>query len=81
MDEIFNKYKLEVVFYVVVYKYVFFMELSFGEVIKNNIFGILNIVGLFLKYRVKKFVFIFIDKVVNFINIMGVIKRVVEMII
>ncbi|EML6499893.1 polysaccharide biosynthesis protein [Clostridioides difficile] len=81
MDEIFNKYKPEVVFHAAAHKHVPLMESSPGEAIKNNIFGTLNIAGLSSKYRAKKFVLISTDKAVNPTNIMGATKRAAEMII
>lgn len=81
LEEIFKEFKLMIVFYVVVYKYVLLMEDSVVEFIRINVLGILNIVKLLIKYGVKKFVLVSSDKVVCFINIMGVLKCFVEFII
>lgn len=81
MFEIMEMYKLYVVYYVVVYKYVLLMEDNFEEVVCNNILGMKNIVEVVKNVEVKKFVMIFMDKVVNLFNVMGVLKWIVEMII
>lgn len=74
MFEIMEMYKLYVVYYVVVYKYVLLMEENFEEVVCNNILGMKNIVEVVKNVEVKKFVMIFMDKVVNLFNVMGVLK-------
>lgn len=83
-DKIFilmKKYELYVVYYVVVYKYVLLMEYNLEEVVKNNIFGIKNVVEVVDMCGMEMFVLIFFDKVVNLVNVMGVMKWFVEMVI
>ncbi|WP_250673708.1 nucleoside-diphosphate sugar epimerase/dehydratase [Paraclostridium ghonii] len=81
MDEIFNKYRPDVVFHAAAHKHVPLMEKSPSEAIKNNIFGTKNVAKLADKYKVKRFVLISTDKAVNPTNIMGATKRAAEMII
>ena len=81
MDEIFNKYKPDVVFHAAAHKHVPLMENSPSEAIKNNIFGTLNVARLSDTYKVKRMVLISTDKAVNPTNIMGATKRAAEMII
>lgn len=81
MDEIFNKYKPDVVFHAAAHKHVPLMENSPSEAIKNNIFGTLNVARLADTYKVKRMVLISTDKAVNPTNIMGATKRAAEMII
>ena len=81
MDEIFNKYKPEVVFHAAAHKHVPLMENSPSEAIKNNIFGTLNIAKLCDIYKIKRMVLISTDKAVNPTNIMGATKRAAEMVI
>lgn len=81
MDEIFNKYKPDVVFHAAAHKHVPLMENSPSEAIKNNIFGTLNVARLSDIYKVKRMVLISTDKAVNPTNIMGATKRAAEMII
>lgn len=81
IEEIFNKYKIEVVFHAAAHKHVPLMEDSPKEAIKNNVFGTLNLVQVANENKVKRFVLISTDKAVNPTNIMGATKRLCEMII
>lgn len=81
LEEIFNKYNIEVVFHAAAHKHVPLMEDSPKEAIKNNVFGTLNLVKTAHKYKIDKLVLISTDKAVNPTNIMGSTKRLCEMII
>lgn len=81
MDEIFEKYKPQVVFHAAAHKHVPLMETSPVEAIKNNVFGTYNVVNCSDKYGVEKFTFISTDKAVNPTSIMGATKRICEMIL
>ncbi|MEG1311763.1 MAG: nucleoside-diphosphate sugar epimerase/dehydratase [Romboutsia sp.] len=81
LEEIFSKYKIDVVFHAAAHKHVPLMEDSPKEAIKNNVFGTYNTVVMADKYKVEKFVLISTDKAVNPTNIMGATKRACEMII
>lgn len=81
LEEIFNRYKIEVVFHAAAHKHVPLMEDSPKEAIKNNVFGTLNLVQVANDFKVKRFVLISTDKAVNPTNIMGATKRLCEMII
>lgn len=81
LDNIFAKYKPEVVFHAAAHKHVPLMEKSPCEAIKNNVFGTKNVALMADKYKVKRFVLISTDKAVNPTNIMGATKRCAEMII
>lgn len=69
------------VYYVVVYKYVFFVEDNVIEGICNNVFGILVCVNVVIEVGVKNFILILMDKVVWLMNIMGVSKWMVELVL
>lgn len=81
LEEVFSKYKIDVVFHAAAHKHVPLMEDSPKEAIKNNVFGTYNLTQVASKYNVKRFVLISTDKAVNPTNIMGATKRLCEMII
>jgi FlaA1/EpsC-like NDP-sugar epimerase len=81
MDQIFEKYKPDVVFHAAAHKHVPLMEVSPLEAIKNNTVGTYNVATLSDKHCIDKFVLISTDKAVNATNIMGASKRAAEKII
>lgn len=81
LNEVFEKYKPELVFHAAAHKHVPLMENNPLEAIKNNVFGTYNVVNCADEYRVEKFVLISTDKAVNPTNIMGASKRMCEMIV
>ena len=81
VNDIFEKYRPEIVFNAAAHKHVPLMETSPNEAIKNNVFGTLNVAKAANQYGTKRFVQISTDKAVNPTNIMGASKRICEMII
>lgn len=81
LDNVFEKYKPEIVFHAAAHKHVPLMEANPLEAIKNNVFGTYNVAHSANAHDVKKFVLISTDKAVNPTNIMGASKRLCEMII
>lgn len=79
LEEVFSKYKPEVVFHAAAHKHVPMMEWNPLEAIKNNVFGTLNVAKAADKHKVKKFILISTDKAVNPPNIMGASKRIAEL--
>lgn len=70
---------MDIVFYVVVMKYVFIVEEYVFDGVLMNVYGSMNVVDVCVKCGVLVMVMILMDKVVNFLSMMGVIKCVVEL--
>lgn len=79
IQDVFSRYKPDVVFHAAAHKHVPMMELNPGEAIKNNVFGSKNVTDMALKSGAEAFVLISTDKAVNPTSIMGCTKRVTEM--
>ena len=81
LEDIFKRYRPDVVYHAAAHKHVPLMEFSPNEAVKNNCKGTLNMVKLADKYKVKRFVLISTDKAVRPTNVMGATKRICEMIV
>ena len=81
LERIFKKYKPDTVFHAAAYKHVKIVEENPITGIYNNVFGTLNITELSIKYQVSNFLLISTDKAVRPSNIMGVSKRLSELIV
>ncbi|MBO4395078.1 MAG: polysaccharide biosynthesis protein [Eubacterium sp.] len=81
MEDIFKKYKPQIVYHAAAHKHVPLMEDSPNEAIKNNVFGTYKTALAADKYGTERFVLISTDKAVNPTNIMGASKRICEMVI
>ena len=79
VEEIFEKYKPQVVIHAAAHKHVPLMELNPGEALKNNIMGTRTVADASDKYGIANFVMISTDKAVNPTSIMGSSKRIAEM--
>ena len=80
LRDVFATHRPQSVFHAAAYKHVPMMERNCFQAITNNIFGTYNVALLSRQYRVEDFVLISSDKAVNPTNIMGVTKRVAELI-
>ncbi|MHC4842335.1 MAG: polysaccharide biosynthesis protein [Planctomycetota bacterium] len=79
IEEIFERYKPEVVIHAAAHKHVPLMELNPGEAIKNNTVGTMVVADASDHFNSKNFVMISTDKAVNPTSIMGSSKRIAEM--
>lgn len=81
INQVFAKYKPDVVYHAAAHKHVPLMEDSPCESIKNNAIGTYKTAYAAMMNNCKRFVLISTDKAVNPTNIMGASKRLCEMII
>jgi FlaA1/EpsC-like NDP-sugar epimerase len=73
-------YRPDAVFHAAAYKHVPMMERNCFQAVANNVFGTYNLALLARQFQTKSFVMISSDKAVKPVNIMGVTKRVAELI-
>lgn len=78
-EEIFEKYRPEIVIHAAAYKHVPLCEFNPLSAVQNNILGTKNVIDLAKKYEAKRVVLISTDKAVRPTNIMGTTKRVCEL--
>jgi FlaA1/EpsC-like NDP-sugar epimerase len=81
INQVFRKYRPDVVYHAAAHKHVPLMEDSPCEAIKNNAIGTYKTAYAAMQNGCKRFVLISTDKAVNPTNIMGASKRLCEMII
>ena len=81
INQVFEKYKPDVVYHAAAHKHVPLMEGSPCESIKNNAIGTYKTAYAAMINGCKRFVLISTDKAVNPTNIMGASKRLCEMIV
>ena len=81
LDEVFKRFKPDIVYHAAAHKHVPLMENSPCEAIKNNVIGTYKTAYAAMMNGCKRFVLISTDKAVNPTNIMGASKRLCEMII
>jgi len=78
VEELFEKYRPEVVIHAAAHKHVPLMELNPGEAIKNNVVGTKVVADAAEDFGATSFVMISTDKAVNPTSIMGSSKRIAE---
>jgi FlaA1/EpsC-like NDP-sugar epimerase len=81
LREVVGEHRPDSIFHAAAYKHVPMMEKNCFQAIANNIFGSYNVALVAKQYGVADFLMISSDKAVNPTNIMGVTKRVAELVI
>ncbi len=81
LKQLFSKNKPQVVFHAAAHKHVPLMEANPVAAAKNNIFGSRNLIYAANHYGVERFILISTDKAVNPTSIMGMSKRIAEIIL
>ena len=76
-----QKNQPEIIFHAAAHKHVPFMENDPEEAIKTNVFGTKNLAESAIKWNVEKFILVSTDKAINPTSVMGVSKRIAEMVI
>jgi FlaA1/EpsC-like NDP-sugar epimerase len=78
LQQVFDRWRPQVVFHAAAHKHVPYLEMHPEEAIENNIFGTLNVIKACLACATRILVNVSTDKAVNPVNVLGVSKRIGE---
>lgn len=81
MERVMDEVRPQIIFHAAAHKHVGLMEMNTSDAITNNVMGTKNIVELSDKYKVQKLVMVSSDKAVNPMCVMGVTKRIAELVV
>jgi FlaA1/EpsC-like NDP-sugar epimerase len=81
IDQIFRELRPQVVFHAAAHKHLPLLERHPSEGVKSNVLGTLNLVRAAVAHDAERFILISTDKAADPISVLGVTKRVAEMIV
>lgn len=77
---LYNKYKIDIIFHAAAFKHVNILEENIAQAVENNIYGTLNLLKC-LKNKKINFVLISTDKAARPVSILGMTKRIAEILV
>lgn len=81
IDQLFGRYRPDVVFHAAAHKHVPLMEANPEEAIANNVLGTRNVADAAARNGAERFVMVSTDKAVHPGNVMGATKRMAELVV
>jgi len=81
LDAVYAQYGREIVFHAAAYKHVPLAERNVIEAVRNNVLGTRNVARAAVRHGARAFVLVSTDKAVRPTSVMGVTKRVAELVV
>jgi FlaA1/EpsC-like NDP-sugar epimerase len=81
LSEVFDAYEVATVYHAAAYKHVPMMECHLFEAVENNVIGTHNVATTARRFGIENFVMISSDKAVRPTSVMGLTKRVAELVV